>query len=103
LLAAQALADQLQSTIILKGSGSIIASPGHTPHINPTGNARLAIGGTGDVLAGLVAARWRPGTDNHSVACQAVWEHGALADQWPSQQALTASALAQAQLGSVEN
>ena len=98
LVAAQTLADQLQSTIVLKGSGSIIASPGHTPHINPTGNARLAIGGTGDVLAGLAAARWRPGTDSHSVACHATWEHGALADQWPTQQALTASALAQAQL-----
>jgi hypothetical protein len=50
------------------------------------------------VLAGLVAARWRPGTDSHSVACHATWEHGALADQWPTQQALTASALAEAQL-----
>lgn len=98
LLAAQTLADQLQATIILKGSGSIIASPGCTPHINPTGNARLAIGGTGDVLAGLVAARWQASTSSHTTACHAAWEHGTLADQWPASQALTASALAQAQL-----
>lgn len=96
--AAQTLAQQLNCTIVLKGSGSIIASPGQTPHINPTGNARLAIGGTGDVLAGLIGAHWRHGAPPHQIACQAVWEHGALADQWPTTQPLTASALATALL-----
>lgn len=95
--ATQTLAEQLQCTVLLKGSGSIIASPGETPHINPTGNARLAIGGTGDVLAGLVAARWSAHTPPHHAASQGAWEHGALADQWPRQHALTASGLAQAQ------
>lgn len=94
---AQTLAETLQCTVLLKGSGSIIASPGETPHINPTGNARLAIGGTGDVLAGLVAARWSAHTPPHHAASQGTWEHGALADQWPSHRALTASGLAQAQ------
>lgn len=98
LLAAQTLADRLQCTILLKGSGSIIASPEQTPHINPTGNARLAIGGTGDVLAGLIAARWSSDQPSHTAACHAAWEHGALADQWPAHQALTASDLAPAQL-----
>lgn len=95
---AQQLAEHLQCTVLLKGSGSIIASPGATSHINPTGNARLAIGGTGDVLAGLLAARWQADTSSHTVASQAAWEHGALANQWPTTRALTASALAQAQL-----
>lgn len=99
LLAAQTLADRLQSTVLLKGSGSIIASPGQIPHINPTGNARLATGGTGDVLAGMVAARWQSSQTAHQAASQAAWEHGALADQWPTDRALTASQLAQAQLG----
>lgn len=97
LAAAQTLAERLQCTVVLKGSGSIIASPDETPHINPSGNARLAIGGTGDVLAGLLAARWSAGTAAHAAACHAVWEHGALADTWPVQQALIASELARAQ------
>ena len=101
LTAAQTLADNLQCTVLLKGSGSIIASPGETPHINPTGNPRLAIGGTGDVLAGILAARWQADLPAHAVASQAAWEHGALADQWPAQRALIASALAQAQLQSL--
>lgn len=95
--AAQQLAEQLQCTILLKGSGSIIASPEETPHINPTGNARLAIGGTGDVLAGLIAARWHPDASAHTAATHGAWEHGAAADQWPPHCALTASGLAQAQ------
>lgn len=98
LASAQSLADRLQCTVLLKGSGSIIASPDHAPHINPTGNARLAIGGTGDVLAGLLAVRWRPHMSAHTAACHAAWEHGALAEYWPEDQALTASKLAEAQL-----
>ncbi len=94
LQAAQTLAERLQCTVVLKGSGSIIASPGQTPHINPTGNARLAIGGTGDVLAGLIAARWQQQPSAHLAACEAVWEHGAMAENWPGTQPLTASALA---------
>ena len=98
LQAAQSLAQRFACTVLLKGSGSIIASPGHTPHINPTGNARLAIGGTGDVLAGMLAARWQAPKSAHTVAIEAAWGHGALADFWPPTQALTASQLAQAQL-----
>lgn len=93
--AAQTLADTFQCTVLLKGSGSIIASPGHVPHINPTGNARLATGGTGDVLAGMLAAYWLPERDSHSAACHSAWCHGHAADQWPSGPPLTASALAQ--------
>jgi len=99
--AAQTLSERMQCTVLLKGSGSVIASPKLTPHINPTGNARLAIGGTGDVLAGLLAARWQPGMCAHTAATHAAWEHGALADQWPQTQALTASELAKAQLQSI--
>ena len=98
LTATQTLAQRLQCTVLLKGSGSIIASPEHVPHINPTGNPRLAIGGTGDVLAGLIGARWRSHAHPHQAACAGAWEHGALSDQWPNHQTLTASRLACAQL-----
>lgn len=96
LAAAQALAERFGAVVVLKGSGSVIAAPGTAPRINPTGNARLATGGTGDVLAGLVGARLASGGDAFDAACAAVYQHGALADTWPPGQALTASALAQA-------
>ncbi len=92
--AAQQLAQQLGCTVILKGSGSVIAQPGHTPWINPTGNPLLATAGTGDVLAGLAGARLASGLNAFDAAAQAAWWHGLAADQWPAGQALTAGALA---------
>ncbi|MDA8456375.1 NAD(P)H-hydrate dehydratase [Acidovorax sp. GBBC 3334] len=96
--AAQALADRFRCVVVLKGSGSAIAAPGQVVHINPTGNARLATGGTGDVLAGFLGAAWaaRPGGAGAAfeaarAACHA---HGLAADRWPAGRPLTASELA---------
>lgn len=96
LAAAQQLAQQFGCTVVLKGSGSVMAAPGQLPVINPTGNARLATAGTGDVLAGLIGARLAQGESAFEAACAAVWQHGRAADIWPSDQPLTAGALAQA-------
>ncbi len=97
--AAQELAERFQCCVVLKGSGTVIAAPGQTPRINITGNGRLAIGGTGDVLAGLVGARMAQGQETleaaFEAACTAVAQHGQVADNWPSGEALTASRLAQ--------
>lgn len=95
LKAAQELAERFQCSVVLKGSGTVIAAPGLTPRINITGNGRLAIGGTGDVLAGLVGARMAQGQNAFDAACAAVAQHGQVADDWPPSQALTASRLAQ--------
>lgn len=95
LLAAQTLSQQLQCTVILKGSGSVIASPGEPPCINTSGNGLLATGGTGDVLAGLTGARLAQGLTPHRAACGAAWQHGSAADHWPRSEALTASRLAE--------
>jgi NAD(P)H-hydrate repair Nnr-like enzyme with NAD(P)H-hydrate dehydratase domain len=80
--------------VVLKGSGTVIASPENAPVINPTGNARLASAGTGDVLAGMVGARLAQGETAFEAACAAVWLHGRAADTWPATQPLTAGALA---------
>lgn len=101
LAAARALADRFGCTALLKGSGSVVATPGQPPRINPTGNALLATGGTGDVLAGLAGARLAAAAQADAAAAfdaasHACWLHGAAADQWPRARALTASALAQA-------
>lgn len=99
LAAAQELAARFACTVVLKGSGTVIATPGALPRINPTGNARLATAGTGDVLAGLIGARMAHGLPAFDAACAAVYAHGLAADVWPPGQALTADALARA-LGS---
>lgn len=95
LQAAQRLAQQSGCTVVLKGSGSIISTPHQLPTINSTGNALLASGGTGDVLAGMIGAAWAQGLPPHTAAQWAVWQHGHLADHWPNGHPLTASALAQ--------
>ena len=92
--AAQQLADHYQCTVVLKGSGSVVATPDARPHINPTGNARLATAGTGDVLAGMVGAALASGHSAPDAATAAVWRHGDLADRWPVDVPLTAGALA---------
>ncbi|WP_291915284.1 NAD(P)H-hydrate dehydratase [Limnohabitans sp.] len=94
LKAAQELTERFQCSVVLKGSGTVIAAPGQTPRINITGNGRLAIGGTGDVLAGLVGARMAQGLSSFDAACAAVAQHGQVADTWPQGEALNASRLA---------
>ncbi|HWH82224.1 MAG TPA: NAD(P)H-hydrate dehydratase, partial [Burkholderiaceae bacterium] len=88
--AAAALAARFECSVVLKGSGSVIAAPGATPRINATGNAALATAGTGDVLAGWLGGRWAQHADGDeaviafSVACASVAEHGAAAEPPPS-------------------
>lgn len=80
--AAQTLAKDLHCTVVLKGSGTVIAKSGKVPAVNFTGNARLATGGTGDVLAGLLGARMAQGMGEFEAACTAVFEHGLAADEY---------------------
>jgi len=80
LRAARQLAEQLDCCVLLKGSGSVTATPGGATRINPTGNARLASAGTGDVLAGWIGGLWAQqpdGSEVADVAASAAWVHGA--------------------------
>lgn len=85
LAAARALAAELQSLVVLKGSGSVIADEGDLPAINPTGNAALASAGTGDVLAGWLGGLWAQGPSARDAAWLAVHAHGAAADTWQAE------------------
>jgi hydroxyethylthiazole kinase-like uncharacterized protein yjeF len=81
LSAARTLAQRFNSVVLLKGSGTVIAAPGQTTVINPTGNARLATAGTGDVLAGWIGGCWsgHEADDPCSAAVAATgaaWLHG---------------------------
>jgi hydroxyethylthiazole kinase-like uncharacterized protein yjeF len=81
--AARRLVQRFGCMVLLKGSGSVIASPRQRPNINPTGNAALATAGTGDVLAGWIAGLWAQAGDDadaHAVAVQAAFRHGLAAE-----------------------
>jgi hydroxyethylthiazole kinase-like uncharacterized protein yjeF len=78
---AMQLAQRYASTVVLKGSGSVVAAPGQAPAINPSGNALLASAGTGDVLAGWIGGLWAQQHDAWDAATAAVWLHGSAADR----------------------
>lgn len=84
LAAASTLAERCAATVLLKGSGSVVASAGALPCINPTGNGALATAGTGDVLAGWVGGLWAQGdpADGAQAARAAAWLHGHAADRF---------------------
>ncbi len=84
LAAAQLIAKRFNCTVVLKGSGTVIAAPDQTPTINSTGNARLATAGTGDVLAGMIAAGLARPLPPFQAASEAVYQHGLRAELWPS-------------------
>ncbi len=83
--AARQLAETYQCVAVLKGSGTLIAVPGGEVYHNSTGNAGLAKGGSGDVLAGLLAgllaAGLKQGCSAEDAAVAAVWLHGAAGDR----------------------
>ncbi|MEF7616015.1 NAD(P)H-hydrate dehydratase [Aquincola sp. MAHUQ-54] len=83
LRAAMHLATRFGATVVLKGSGTVLAAPGRLPCINPTGNALLATAGTGDVLAGWIAGSWAqmPQDTGWAAATATVWLHGLAADE----------------------
>ena len=83
--AVRRLAEEYQCVAVLKGSGTLVTAPGAPVWHNTTGGAGLARGGSGDVLAGLLAgllaAGWQQGRTALEAATTAVWLHGAAGDR----------------------
>lgn len=70
--------------LILKGAQSVIAGGALDDlWINPTGHPGLATGGSGDLLAGMVAGFRAQGLPMREAAAAAAWFHGAAADRLP--------------------
>ncbi len=69
-----------RSVVVLKGARTVVADAEGPAAVIPTGNAGLATGGTGDVLAGLVGALVAGGIRPSSAARAAAWIHGRAGD-----------------------
>ena len=78
--AAEKLARELGCIVVLKGHGTIITD-GVTSYRNPTGNPGMAVGGSGDVLAGMVSSLLGQGIVPLEAAAAAAWLHGAAGDR----------------------
>ena len=78
--AAEKLARELGCFVVLKGHGTIITD-GVTSYRNPTGNPGMAVGGSGDVLAGMVSSLLGQGIVPLEAAVAAAWLHGAAGDR----------------------
>jgi hydroxyethylthiazole kinase-like uncharacterized protein yjeF len=75
------LAQRYHAVCILKGAQSVIADPNGQCVTNPTGNAGLASGGTGDVLCGVVASLIAQGLSAWQASTTGCFIHGLAADQ----------------------
>jgi len=71
---------KLGCVVVLKGAGTVVAAPGHPLAVNLTGNPGMASGGSGDVLAGIMAGLAGQGIPTFEAACAAVWLHGRAGD-----------------------
>lgn len=69
-----------QSVVVLKGPPTAIAGPEGEVLLNTTGNTALAHGGSGDVLAGIIAGLWAGGMAPRDAAALGVFVHGRAAE-----------------------
>ena len=78
--AAAALAEELRCVVLLKGHETCITD-GTDGYLNPTGNPGMAVGGSGDVLAGVITALLGAGLLPLEAAACGAWLHGAAGDR----------------------
>lgn len=76
---AKGFALQSNSIVLLKGHRTIITD-GVSCYINPTGNPGMAVGGSGDVLAGMITSLIGQGIAPLEAAACGAWLHGAAGD-----------------------
>lgn len=81
--AARGLADDLGCVVLLKGPATVVAAPDHHVYVVDHGDERLATAGSGDVLAGMIAALLAAGAQAPHAAAAAAWLHADAAGRGP--------------------
>ncbi len=79
--ALRALQSRFGATVVLKGSGTLVAAAERPWRLCAAGNPGMASGGMGDVLGGLIGALWAQGLPPFEAACSAVCLHAQAADR----------------------
>ncbi|WP_223545714.1 NAD(P)H-hydrate dehydratase [Pseudomonas sp. A-B-19] len=79
--AARALSKKYTAVVVLKGAGSLIASPDGRLALCHQGHPAMATAGLGDVLAGLLGALLAQGMAAFDAACLGVWLHANAGEQ----------------------
>lgn len=77
---AKKVALDANSIVLLKGHRTVITD-GSACYLNLTGNPGMAVGGSGDVLAGIIAALLGQGIMPLEAAAIGAWLHGAAGDR----------------------
>ena len=72
----RALAASTRTVTLLKGSRTVVATPGGLVRINPTGGPVLATAGSGDVLTGIIGGLLARGLDAGDAASAGAYVHG---------------------------
>lgn len=75
------LARETEAVVVLKGAGTIVATPEGEAFLNTTGNSGMGKGGAGDVLTGLLGGLLAQGMGAAEAARLGVFMHG-LAGDW---------------------
>lgn len=73
------LSRELEVIVALKGHNTVITD-GEKTYVNTTGNPGMAVGGSGDVLAGVITGLLGQGINPLEAAACGVWLHGAAGD-----------------------
>lgn len=77
---ASEFAEKYGVTVVLKDHETVVASPSNEIYFNQTGNAGMATGGSGDVLAGMITSFLAQGYNPYDSAVASVYLHGASGD-----------------------
>lgn len=78
---AKSFAMEYHVTLVLKGANTLIAMPDGTVFVNRTGNPGMARGGSGDVLAGMIASFVAQGIAPGDAAVAGAYLHGLAGDR----------------------
>ncbi len=77
---ARKFAEKHHVTLVLKGTRTVVASPGKPLFYNTTGNSGLSTGGSGDTLTGIITSLLAQKLSAWDAARLGVWLHGHAAD-----------------------
>lgn len=79
-LAAEEIADRYHAIAVLKDAATIVAKKQDKLYINQSGNHGMAVGGSGDVLAGMITGLVGTGCGLYDAAVRGVYLHGLAGD-----------------------